>query len=166
MPLIEEIGAELVIVDVISNDEVDGHENTVSDGDDCFIGTDPGPQTVVLTAEVGILGTAGSVRGLDEGCAKEGITLAGPPGVAFACAFMVAGAYLSPGCQVSRGREPTHVGANGRQDLLSSDAADAGDGDKTSDDRLGWLHAQLDFGVDLSDLVIEEINMGQLGGKH
>jgi hypothetical protein len=66
---------------------------------------------VVLACQVGVLGTAGSLRSFGQCRAEPDVALACPATLAFARGFIVAGTEPGPGRKVARGREAGQISA-------------------------------------------------------
>ena len=81
---------------------------------------------VVVGREVGVLGAAGGLGGLDQGGAQPLGAVAGASGAVFAGGLVVAGAHAGPRGEVPGGREAGHVGADLGEDHLGGPYATPG----------------------------------------
>ncbi len=161
-----EVGATELTVDVgIAEQVIDDHQERVSDCDRGFVLPPSSRESMVLGREIGIAGSPGGMRGLDQDGAEPEITLACPPSRSLAGAFVIARTHAGPGGEVCGGRKAAHVGAEFGEQRFSGAAPNARDRVQSSKRRLGGLETLRDLSGDLADQVIEGIDVCQLPCK-
>jgi hypothetical protein len=158
-PVVEVIGAQVVVEGSAFEHVIGGGEDRGSDGADGFFGAATGSQAMELGLQVALLCSDGSPGALDESCLQPGRAFAHAGGPALAGALVVPGTEPGPGNEVAFGREPTHVETDLGGNDLGSELADARDRAQDLDRYAKGCDVGFNLVVDRGDGGVDRVNM-------
>src|SRR5262249_56100121 len=110
--VVEVVGAEVPVVEVVLEHVIGRGEQGGGDGEDGFLGASTALEAEELRSEVRILGAGGGPGGLHEGGLQPGIAGTGAGGKALAGTLVEAGAEAGPGDEMAGGGEAGHIAAD------------------------------------------------------
>jgi len=158
---VEVIGAEIVVRDLVFENVVDNDKDAMSDCDDCLPLTSPLGETMVLSAQIGVLGSDAGMGGLDEGASQVGVALARLPASVLSRALIVPRTDACPRGKMLVARKNGHVDADLGDHGLDSPYIDSRDAVKQLS---GLLERDKPYSYLLAqflDRFFKEVDMGE-----
>src|SRR5215216_141669 len=160
--LVKVARSKIVVVSAVAQQVVGDDQNGMADGHGGPALPPACGQSAVLGPQVRVLLAGTSMSCLHQQRPQPGTALAGPPAPFLARAFVVAWAHPRPTRQMSRTREPTHVGADLGDERFCQVRTDSGNGVEPCH-RLGtWPQPLSDLHADPGNGGLDEVDVGQL----